>query len=391
LETGAEIMSRPLIVLTACLAVPAAAQTVPTTRLSKPDVTFTEPFSQIIGLREIAGGRVIISDGTEDHVALLDFAAGDMKSIGRQGGGPGEYGSPGPLLALTADTTIMPDFGNRRALLIGPGGEVSSLPLRDFGSSVLVPRWSDGRGRLYGQAPLMLTGAPGGGAPQIPDSMPVLRWDRATDRLDTVLMVPNPMAGGGGAVTMMVRGAGGARPLGGSRQRAFYPADVWAVVPDGRIALVRADDYHVEWIGANGRKTVGPTIPYERIKVTKADQDEWIKTRASGTRMVVNGRRMTPPPIDPKDVDWAEYKPPFASSVAVTPEGELWVPRSQPAGAKGPLYDVFDSRGGLVRQVRLPEGRRLVGFGRGTLYAVHKDADDLEWLERYRRTADDDR
>jgi hypothetical protein len=107
--------------------------------------------------------------------------------------------------------------------------------------------------------------------------------------------------------------------------------------------------------------------------------------------MIVNGRRMTPPPIDPKDVDWAEFKPPFTpGGVTVTPEGELWVPASQPAGAQGALYDVFDGRGERVRQVRLPEGRRLVGFGQGTLYAVHKDADDLEWLERYRRAADDD-
>jgi hypothetical protein len=315
-----------------------------------------------------------------------------MTSIGRQGGGPGEYGSPGPLLALPGDTTLMSDFGNRRALMIGPNGQVSTIPLREFGSAVMLPRWSDGRGRVYGQAPLMLSGTPGGGAPQIPDSMPVLRWDRGTDRLDTVLMVPNPMAGGGGAITMMVRGGSGGPRMGGGQQRAFYPADAWAIAPDGRIAMVRAENYHVEWIDANGRKTVGPTIRYERIKVTKADQDQWIQSRAAGTQMIVNGRRMTPPAMDPKDVDWAEYKPPFtAGGVSVTPDGEVWVLASQPAGAKGPLYDVFDGRGERIRQVRLLEGRRVVGFGNGTVYAVHKDADDLEWLERYRRPAADDR
>jgi hypothetical protein len=99
---------------------------------------------------------------------------------------------------------------------------------------------------------------------------------------------------------------------------------------------------------------------------------------------------MTPPAIDPKNVDWAEFKPPFTSgAVFVTPEGELWVLASQPANVKTPLYDVFDSRGARIRQVRLPEGRRLVGFGRAALYAVHKDADDLEWLERYPRTVTD--
>jgi hypothetical protein len=386
-------MRLPLIVLTACLAPAAAAQTIPTVRLAKPDATFAEPFSRVVGFREIARGRVVIADELEDNVALLDFAGGGVTTIGRQGGGPGEFGSPGPLLALPGDTTIMSDFGNRRALVIGPDGQViTTLPLREMGGSVMNPRWADARGRLYGQPPLMFSGNTGGGLPEIPDSMPLLRWDRSTDRVDTALMVPNPLAGGGGAV-MMVRAAGrtGGPDVRGNRQKAFYPADAFAVGPDGRIAVVRADDYHVEWIDAAGRKTVGRAIAYERIRVTKADQDAWIKNRFAGTRMVVNGRRMTPPAIDPKDVDWAEFKPPFMAGVTVTPEGELWVPASQPASAKGSLFDVFDNRGERIRQVRLPEGRRLVGFGRGVLYAVHKDADDLEWLERYRRPADDDR
>jgi hypothetical protein len=385
---------RKLIVLTVAVAAPAAAQTIPTTRLAKPDATFPEPFSQIVGLREVSGGRVVISDALEENVALLDFGAGDVKSIGRQGGGPGEFGGPGPLLALPGDTTLMSDFGNRRALVIGPEGEViTTLTLREIGGSVLLPRWADARGRLYGQPPLLLSGGAGGGMPQLPDSSPVVRWDRSTDGVDTVLMLPNPLAGGAGAV-MVVRGGGGRGPtaVGGTRQKAFHPADGWAIGPDGRVAVVRSQSYHVEWIDASGRKTAGPAIPYPRIRVTKTDQDQWIESRTRGTRMIVNGRRLTPPPIDPKDVDWAEFKPPFTpGGVTVTPEGELWVPASQPAGAKGALYDVFDGRGERVRQVRLPEGRRLVGFGQGTLYAVHKDADDLEWLERYRRAADDDR
>ena len=48
-------------------------------------------------------------------------------------------------------------------------------------------------------------------------------------------------------------------------------------------------------------------------------------------------------------------------------------------------FDVFDARGNRVRTVVLPEGRRLVGFGKRTLYAVYSDDNDLQWLERYSR------
>jgi hypothetical protein len=60
------------------------------------------------------------------------------------------------------------------------------------------------------------------------------------------------------------------------------------------------------------------------------------------------------------------------------------VERSVPAGA-APVLDGFDAGGRVVRQVTLPAGRRVVGTGRGVLYAVVKSADDLETLERYRR------
>jgi hypothetical protein len=34
--------------------------------------------------------------------------------------------------------------------------------------------------------------------------------------------------------------------------------------------------------------------------------------------------------------------------------------------------------------VELAPGRRLLGFGRGTVYAARIDEDDLQWVERYR-------
>ncbi len=93
------------------------------------------------------------------------------------------------------------------------------------------------------------------------------------------------------------------------------------------------------------------------------------------------------PEPDLDEVDFPEHKPPFpASGVQTTPEGKVWVLRHQRARDETrPLYDVFDGSGQLIRRVQLPEGRRLVGFGDGVLYAVATDEDDLQWLERYER------
>ena len=42
-------------------------------------------------------------------------------------------------------------------------------------------------------------------------------------------------------------------------------------------------------------------------------------------------------------------------------------------------------RGQVVQRVRLPQHRRLVGFGMESLYAVRMDDSGLEFVERYRR------
>ena len=65
------------------------------------------------------------------------------------------------------------------------------------------------------------------------------------------------------------------------------------------------------------------------------------------------------------------------------PNGELWVLRSHKSSEK-PVYDVFVAPGTLTGRIALPTGTRLVGFGSGTVYLVRRDADDLEYLQKYK-------
>lgn len=47
-------------------------------------------------------------------------------------------------------------------------------------------------------------------------------------------------------------------------------------------------------------------------------------------------------------------------------------------------FDVFNGKGERIEQVVLPRGRRLVAFGKSSLYLVRVDSDGLQELERYR-------
>jgi len=91
---------------------------------------------------------------------------------------------------------------------------------------------------------------------------------------------------------------------------------------------------------------------------------------------------VTPP--DESRIEWADVLPPFPLRAAhFASDGLLWVLRSAKAGAPT-LFDVFDAGAKVAFQVELPAGRKLTGFGAGSVYLARVDEDDLHYLERYK-------
>jgi hypothetical protein len=174
------------------------------------------------------------------------------------------------------------------------------------------------------------------------------------------------------------------------------PQDDWAVAHDGRVALVRSADYHVEWIAPDGRSVEGSANRYRPVSIGQAEKEEWVEQlAATGLSISVNiedGRRSmsfgrgsggTGAGVD--EFQWPKAMPAFrAGGTRVTPEGRLWVERYTKAGGE-PVFDVFDANAQLVERVILPVGARVVGFGRDAVYVIRTDEFDLQWLERYRR------
>ncbi|MGD8866383.1 MAG: hypothetical protein PVI01_02115 [Gemmatimonadales bacterium] len=362
---------------------PAAAQEgqVPRVKLSKPEASFPEPFSSIAGLRELPEGRVVVSDRLEIALRIVDLNAGTVEEIGHEGGGPGEYRMPGDLLWLPGDSTLLVDFGNMRLTTIAPDGTLGgSLGMMHPEGFMLFPRGTDAEGRLYFDRSNVMSMQPG---ESLPDSFAVVSLDRGTGVIDTIAMLPRPEVA-------RVTSGGGGFAFSGSGVLPFESANDWAVARDGRVALAWGDDYRLEWRSRGGGGVVGPVVAYEPVEITRADKEAWADRMSSASVSVVStgggsgrSRAFSMPRPDIDALDWPEVKPPFGrSAVSVTPEGEAWVRRYVAAGDPE-TYDVFDAAARRVRQVVLPSDRRLVGFGRGVLYAVYVDGDDLQWLERY--------
>ncbi len=368
--------------------------------LGDPQAVFPEPFSRIVGLRELSDGRVLIADRLERHVSFIDFASGEVDQVGRRGQGPGEYESPTGLLPLAADASMLVDFGTMRMTRVEPNGRLTeSWPLlsTDGAIQIVRPTASDAQGNVYhSQAGTFnFQAGQSGAAPN--DSAPVMRWNLETDTPDTVATLYAPLgltssSGRGHGSGFSFNTAGGAR-ITGLQQTPFQPRDTWTVTADGRVAVVRASEYRVDWYAPDGRLTGGPVVDYDPIRITKAEKEAWADQQGSRqmTMRVMGGsgggsRTMQAPRPDVDEIDFPEFKPPFGDNAAsVTPDGTVWVRRSQRHDESRALYDVFDAAGERVRQVRLEENRQVVGFGAGVVYVVVTDDDDLQWLERYKR------
>jgi hypothetical protein len=369
---------------------PAQQADVPTQRLAEPEAVFGEPFSSIAGLRELSDGRVIISDRLEAAIRLIDFSSGAARELGHVGEGPGEFKTPGDLLPLPGDSTLLVDFGNMRMSVIAPDGSLAmeSESLMRPEGFFLRPAAADAQGRLYFDTQGLIMMSRGAARSEPSDSSVIARWDRRSGAVDTVGRLAERRPEGG---TLKVSGGGGSMSFSGGAA-PFAPVDAWDVAADGRVAIARADDYHIEWHSRDGSVLSGPTVAYEPVKVTREDKEAWadrlsgatvsIATSSGGNR---GGGSFNLPRPDIDEMEWPASKPPFPrGAVAVTPEGEVWVQRFVRHGAPE-TYDVFDGSGRRVRRVVLAEDRQLVGFGRGAVYVARRDNDDLRWLERHSR------
>jgi hypothetical protein len=351
--------------------------------LTEPDAALTEPFSVVSGLVELSDGRLLVSDRIELAVRQVDFTTGAIEQIGHAGQGPGEYQMPGQLFKLASDSSLLVDFGNMRLAVVAPDGTLSrTQPLMRPDGLLVFPRGVDTSGRLY----LEMSNFQLGPGQEVPDSFAIARYEAATGAVDTVGFVPRPQMG------QVRSGNGGGMSFSGLAP--YQAGDAWGVAADGRVAVARVAPYRVEWLTVGGQAVAGPTVEYEPVKVTRADKDAWADEISGGTAIAVarggpggggGGRAMNLPRPDIDEVEFPEYKPAFPrNAVTVSPEGEAWV-RRYVAHGQPEAFDVFDGAGRRIKQVVLPEGRELVGLGRGTLYAVRVDENDLQWLERYGR------
>jgi hypothetical protein len=384
-----------IVLALAALVLPVHAQKVQVRDLPKPSKEIEDPFTFVTGALETKDGKVIVADGGEAEVAVVDFAAGTKTALGRQGSGPGEYRMPAGLFRLQGDTIWLLDALQQRIVAylpdLKPG---TTFPFITFDgqtqTALSAPFTSDRRGFLYASAMTIRGGmSREGGTMQLPDSVGLVRIDprntEAKEARKELTRLRYPTSG----KPQMKMDPGGTNMKFSVAFPGLVAADAWAVFPDGRIAIVRGGPYTVEFIAPDGKRTAPVKIEYDHIKVSDADRTAELEdAKKQSEEQMKAAKKMMPANMNitlellPPAAWPAEYPAIAALAALAAPDGRLWVRRAIPIRIGREQWDVFDPTGKLVARWQLPPKVNLVAVGSGAVYTVRKDEDDLRYIQR---------
>lgn len=368
--------------LGAALAMSVAAQAQrPTAIALKPaSGTHPEEFTNVAAVRELADGRVLVTDNREQRLVVLDFAKATVAQVGRTGRGPNEYSMASSLFPLAGDSTLMPDVLGRRWLLLAGAAIVVTVPPDDPAVKATESRaiGADALGRvLQRRDPPRADGRTDTDAR---DSASIYLVTRATGGPETVAKLRNPPRR-----FEVIRNAEGAITSASSMVRGVLASDEQALLfADGWLAVARTDPFRVEWRSPTGVWTRGAALPVPRIRIDARERAAYVE-RNKANFTAANTPPGMPVRQPPEASEFPEFVPafPLGSALMAGPTGTLVVRRTKSADFAGSHYFVVDRRGRLLGEISLPANETIVGAGANTVYVAVKDEDDVMRLRRH--------
>lgn len=316
-------------------------------------------FGRVQAVEVDAMGRIWVLEHNAKELRVFDARGRYVRTIGREGAGPGEFRDPIGLAWAPDSTLWVTDPGNARFTVLDTAGVYLDDHPRRVGGYAMPWRGGFGADALLYEVAVASRGS---GRP----GLALLRFDGAMEPADTLMLAAHEgqqfdLLHPGGGMSVGV-------PFTSDLVAAFDPRGaIWSGVND-RYRLVQ------QRMGGDTARIVERDAP--PVPVTAAERDEAI----AGLKWFTDqGGRVDPGRIPAR-------KPAFGQ-VIVAPDSTLWVRPALPAGEQGAAFDVFDAEGRYQGRVRIPGGLDTYPppvIRRDALYGVARDSMDVQYVVRAR-------
>lgn len=367
-----------------------------------PVAVSTDTLGARLAVRALSDGRVMVNDIQRFRVLIYDKALKTFTRALDSSGTSGSLGNSGVsipsahLIALPADSTMYLDIATRSLLTIDPAGKVAHV--------TALPRPQDiltlSVGYIYGtptmdaKGRLVYQGTPpnqnkalielnqkimterSATAPAAIDSAPIVRADFDTRKVDTLATVKIVQQYASVLATRDERGNLTQKLTVNPTQTA----DEWGLMPDGTIAILRAHDYHMEWVSPDGTRRTSPKMAFDWKRLTDEGKQHVIDSIKPLLEKQMESMKpqQIPTPEGPRLLttkidlvpakDLPDYEPVIQpGAMKIDLEGNVWiVPRTAVPTPNGGLrYDVVNKQGEIVERVIIPKGRAIAAFEPG--------------------------
>lgn len=358
-------------------------------------------FGRVVSLAVAPDGSIYVMDAQVP--ALRQYAPNGsyVTTLGRRGGGPGEYEQPdGGLAVLEDERVVLRDPGNARLQVYSAAGEPAGTWSVRGGLTTSNPLTVDTAGRVYTQILLdpeanvadwrmgLVAHDPVTG--EAVDTVPAPTWDFEAPR---VIAQRNSEGGTSTSINSV--------PFAASQHWAFSPLGYMVGGVSTRYAI---DQYHPDGTVTRLERVYEPVAVHPDEKADREEATRW-SMRRTQPDWKWNG-----PPIP-------DRKSPFRG-VNVGRDGRIWVLVSQPGQRipdeelTGPgddrdpndrpparwrepvAYDVFEPDGTYLGLVQAPSGFSTSPtpvFDGDRVWATVRDESDVQYVVRFRAVPADRR
>ena len=286
----------------------------------------------------------------------------------------------GVLFPLPGDTTLVLDAAGASFVVVNAAGKVTrveAVPRASDASSLMNPQFGqpviDSAGRLiYRTFAFPIGFSRASGNIIYADSSPIVTVNFDTRHQDTVAYLKTPPS----PPSVSTLDADGTRHFITITQ-PFELVDDWAALPNGAIAIIRWQDYHVDWVLPGGKKSSSPKTAWNWVRLTDDEKTRLVdslKARNARADTITNRANVQPgvkfawETMTKSASEVPDYPPPFvARATRVDLDGRIWVlERGKIATpSTGLIYDLIDRDGQIVDRVQAPANAAVIGFGPG--------------------------